>query len=158
VEKEDVMIRRSNAADCGDIYEMICDMEKETLDRNVFDLIYLEQLNNENMLCLVSEDGGGVRAFINLRFEMQLHHCERICEIMEFVVKDGYRDRGLGAAVLEAAFRAARENGCAQIEVACNQLREDAHRFYIREGMNNFHYKFSKRLSGRDSGENRLGR
>lgn len=36
--------------------------------------------------------------------------------------------------------------------------RKDTHRFYSREGMHNFHYKFSKRLIGEDSDRNVLGR
>ena len=52
----------------------------------------------------------------------------------------------------------AKENGCIQIEVACNQLRIDTHRFYDREDMNNFHYKFSKPLEGETYVDNKLGR
>ena len=39
----------------------------------------------------------------------------------------------------------------------CNQLRKDTHRFYQREGMNNYHFKFSKGLGGKTVGENVLG-
>ena len=52
----------------------------------------------------------------------------------------------------------AKEAGCVQIEVARNQLRKNTHRFYLREGMQNFHYKFSKSLTGEDTTENVLGR
>ncbi len=52
----------------------------------------------------------------------------------------------------------ASDNGCSQIELACNQLRKDTHRFYLREGMHNFHFKFSKRLADDDLRENALGR
>ena len=42
--------------------------------------------------------------------------------------------------------------------VVAAQLREGAHRFYLREDMHNFHYKFSKRLYGENASENILGR
>ena len=56
------------------------------------------------------------------------------------------------------AYYVALENGCVQIELACNRLRTNAHRFYEREGMKNFHCKFPKPLVGGNAGENRLGR
>ena len=52
------------------------------------------------------------------------------------------------------ACQIAKDFGCMQIEVACNQLRKDTHRFYLREGMHNFHFKFSKSLNGNDTEEN----
>lgn len=51
-----------------------------------------------------------------------------------------------------------KDAGCIQIEVACNQLRKDTHRFYLREGMHNFHYKFSLNLTGNDTAENAIGK
>ena len=99
-----------------------------------------------------------IRSSWNESFEEQLHHCEIIAEIMEFVVAADCRDIGVGKEVLEEACRVAQEYGCSQIEVACNQLRKDTHRFYEREGMHNFHYKFSGRLIGEDSNDNVLGR
>ena len=91
-------------------------------------------------------------------FEEQLHHTEYIAEIMEFAVDAAFRGQGIGKAMLEEACKIAREQGCSQIEVACNQLRVDTHRFYLREGMHNFHYKFSKSLAGNDTDVNAIGR
>ena len=95
---------------------------------------------------------------LNLRFEEQLHHCEKIAEVMEFVVHQDYRNRNVGQKMFAEAKRIALEHGCSQIELATNQLRKDAHRFYYREGMHNFHYKLSQRLVGEDSDDNVLGR
>ena len=86
------------------------------------------------------------------------HHAGRIAEIMEFVVKAGYRDKGYGKDLFSYACQRAEARGCIQIEVACNQLRKDTHRFYLREGMKNYHFKFSKGLAGLDYSENVLGR
>lgn len=102
-----------------------------------------------------------IRGMLNLRFEYQLHHAACIAEIMELVVAAQCRNKGIGKLMLNEACRIAKENGCIQIEVACNQLRKDTHRFYAREGMKNYHYKFSKPLVGDPDalGEgNRLGR
>ena len=152
------MFRKSEEKDCKAIYDLICDMENKQLPYDVFEKMYQNQLKRKDMYCIIREDGGIVTAMLNLRFEEQLHHCEKIAEIMEFVVNAENRNAGVGKEALEEACRVAEAYGCSQIEVACNQLRKDTHRFYEREGMHNFHYKFSKRLTGEDSGDNILGR
>ncbi len=45
-----------------------------------------------------------------------------------------------------------------RFERQLHQLRKDTHRFYLREGMHNFHYKFSLNLTGNDSAENAIGK
>ena len=152
------MIRKAELNDCEAVYRLICDMESRTLPYERFSEIFRNQLGREDFCCLVEEEDGRVITALNLRFEEQLHHAERIAEIMEFSVDPGYRNRGIGKQMLDAACSAAKDRGCTQIEVACNQLRTDTHRFYLREGMHNFHYKFSKSLTGTDTTENAIGR
>lgn len=150
--------RKATLADGGDIYRLICDMEDTMLPRERFDEIYEKQLRNDSFYCLLGEENGKTVAMLNLRFEEQLHHADRVAEIMEFVVDREYRNGGVGKGMLAQACKIARAQGCVQIEVACNQLRKDTHRFYQREGMQNFHFKFSKPLNGPAGSENRLGR
>ena len=152
------MYRKATAEDCGRVYALICDMEQKALPYDRFRAIFERQLQSESYCCLVLEENGAVVGELNLRFEEQLHHAERIAEVMEFAMDAAYRNRGLGAGLFAYACERAKEQGCVQIEVACNQLRTDTHRFYLREGMHNFHYKFSKSLTGEDTGENAIGK
>ena len=152
------MIRKAEWNDCEAVYRLICDMESSPLPFERFSEIFREQLGRECFRCLVEEQDGRVIAVLNLRFENQLHHAERIAEIIEFAVDPAYRNKGLGKQMLESACRIAKDCGCMQIEVACNRLRTDTHRFYLSAGMHNFHYKFSKSLTGADSAENAIGR
>ena len=152
------MDRKAEPRDCGAIYDLICDMEHRALPFEPFREIFLAQLQSEAFYCFVREEEGSVRGVLNLRFERQLHHAERIAEIMEFAVAPACRRRGVGREMLAEACRIASGRGCTQIEVACNRLRKDTHRFYLREGMHDFHFKFSRSLTGNDSGENALGR
>lgn len=152
------MFRKATLNDCEKIYELICDMEGHRLLYERFFAIYKEQLNNKHYYCLICEIDNNVVGILNLRFEEQLHHSESIAEIMEFVVDLVYRNQEIGKQMLEKACQIATENGCTQIEVACNQLRVNTHRFYLREGMHNFHFKFSKSLIGDDTAENAVGR
>ena len=152
------MYRTADTGDCQRVYELICNMEQKTLPYERFQAIFETQLQREDYRCLVLEEDGAVLGALNLRFEEQLHHAERIAEIMEFAVDAACRNRGLGAELFAHACETAKEQGCVQIEVACNRLRTNTHRFYLREGMHNFHYKFSKPLIGEDTAENALGK
>ena len=150
--------RKSTLADCKAIYSLICDMEKKELPYDRFENIYHYQISDCHYYCLVFEQDGMVIGTLNMRFEEQLHHTERIAEILEFAINTTCRNMGIGKEMLAQSYRIAADNGCSQIEVACNQLRKDTHRFYVREGMHNFHFKFSKRLANDDIQENSLGR
>ena len=104
--------------------------------------------------------GNGAVAFINLRYEEQLHHAARIAEVLELVVDPAQRSRGIGGRLFDYACGQARAHGCQQIELTTNQLRHDAHRFYARKGMLNTHYKFTLPLNakaGAGPRENRIG-
>jgi PhnO protein len=155
---DSLAFREAAVDDCRAVYDMICDMEAKALPYAAFEAIYLELSENSSHDFILGCLDGTVVAVIHLRYENQLHHAGRIAEIMEFVVRDGYRNKGIGKVLLAYAGQLAADRGCLQIEVACNQLRKDTHRFYLREGMKNYHYKFSMRLSGPDIGENVLGR
>ena len=147
-----ISFRKGKPHDWQIVYDLICDMESTALPREPFQAVYEDQLQDPHFHCLLAEREGKILGVLNLRFEKQLHHAAAVAEIMEF-------GRGLGDAMFHEACRLAREAGCVQIEVACNQLRTRTHRFYLaREGMHNFHYKFSMPLIGSDSAENRLGR
>lgn len=152
------MYRKAARKDCEAVYGLICEMECKQLPFDRFAAIYEEQINNEYYYCLVREQDEQVLGILNLRFEEQLHHAERIAEIMEFAIDPAYRNQGIGREMLARACQIAKDFDCTQIEVACNQLRTDTHRFYLREGMHNFHFKFSRSLTGNDTAENELGR
>lgn len=153
-----MLYRKSTSDDCKAVYSLICDMESKELPYGRFEAIYLDELKDHHYHCLVCEQDKVVISALNLRFEEQLHHAERIAEILEFAVASACKNKGIGKEMLAQGCQIAKNNGCAQIEVACNQLRKDTHRFYAREGMRNFHFKFSKRLVGADAQENMLGR
>lgn len=152
------MYRKANIEDCSEVYALICELEGKELPYKEFAKIFSEQVKDEHYYCLVYEYEDKVIAVLNLRFEGQLHHASKIAEIMEFEVSEKYRSGGIGKQMVTAAFEIARDLGCSQIEVATNNLRKGAHRFYSRAGMHNFHYKFSMPLIGEDFEENAIGR
>lgn len=152
------MYRKATLHDCESVYDLICEMECKQLPFDRFSAIYRDQIRSGHYYCLICECDNQIVGVLNLRFEEQLHHSECIAEIMEFAVDSAYRSRGIGKGMFATACQLAKEFGCTQIEVACNQLRTDTHRFYLREGMHNFHFKFSKALVGDDTVENTIGK
>lgn len=150
--------REGTIDDCKGIYDLICELEGKQLPIERFSDIYKAQCNDGRYYCLVCVCDERVIGVLNLRFEEQLHHADRIAEVLEFSIHASFRSQGIGKEMFANACRIAEDFGCSQIELATNQLRTDAHRFYSREGMNNFHYKFSKSLVDASICENAIGR
>lgn len=151
------MIREASFKDCQKIYDLICDMENKEFQYDIFSSIFQKQMNSLNHFSFVYENDHQVISVINLRVEEQLHHCGKVAEVMEFAVDKNDRKQGIGKMMLEYACQRMKEIGCVQIELATNQLRKDAHRFYAREGMKNYHYKFSKSLIDETPENNVIG-
>ncbi len=153
-----IVFGEASVSDCRAVWELICDMEQKELPYDAFSAIFERQRANEQFWCLLAKEGDRVVGALNMRFEEQLHHAGPMAEMMEFAIAEDWRCRGLGHEMFVEACRAAKERGCPQLELACNKLRTDTHRFYRREGMQDHHYKFSLDLTGKGGGENRLGR
>jgi len=58
----------------------------------------------------------------------------RWARIVALVVDEGYRGKGIGRRLVEAAEARARELGCLRMEVTSSRRRDDAHRLYRRHG------------------------
>ena len=71
-------------------------MENKKLPYDKFCAIYQNQLCDSKYYCLVCEYDGDVIGVLNLRIEEQLHHAERVAEIMEFIVDAKYRKHSIG--------------------------------------------------------------
>lgn len=57
------------------------------------------------------------------------------CELDTLYVLEGYRNRGFGMALLEAARGWAKEHGCASLQLMTLGENTEAQRFYERAGM-----------------------
>ncbi len=150
------MVRNAQIGDLESVYALMCELENRTLEREAFERIYKEQLLKPNHVLLVYEEGA-VLGVLHLRMEEQLHHAGKIAEIMELSVQEGCRSKGIGKQLFDCAAKLAKAFDCLQLEVASNQLRDRAHRFYERQGMKNFHYKLSLKLDGSAAEENVIG-
>lgn len=141
-----MLIRQTNLIDIRSVYDLICDLEATKLDYKQFERVFNSQLADEKFVCIVAEDNGRIIGCLNLRIEEQLHHVGKIAEIMELVVTDSSRSQGIGKKLWTKAMEISRSNDCLQLEVASNQQRRWAHKFYENQGMSKTHYKLTLQL------------
>lgn len=87
-------------------------------------------------------DGGEVRAVAGYRY-MNMLYCGRLLYLDDFVTDERVRSRGYGARLLGWLKDEARREGCAELQLISHVRREQAHRFYFREGlgMECFHFR-----------------
>lgn len=82
---------------------------------------------------LVAEENGAVLGWIHV-CGVQFFQSPPFAEVGGLVVDEASRGRGAGKLLLEAGARWAAEHGYGKLRVRSNVVREDAHRFYEREG------------------------
>ena len=85
-------------------------------------------------LAALRDEAGVVRAVAGFRcFEML--YAGRIVYVDDLVTDERERSKGRGRALLDWLKAEARALGCAQLHLDSGVQREQAHRFYFREGM-----------------------
>jgi PhnO protein len=75
-----------------------------------------------------------------------LHHAALIGEIQEMIVAEKFRSTGVGKLLIAELITMAKSEGIHQLEVTSNKKRENAHRFYLREGFAQSHFKFTRTI------------
>jgi GNAT superfamily N-acetyltransferase len=143
LEEGPVVLRRAVAADLPAIVELIAaDQIGATRDgvRTAADLAAYERAfsaidRDPAHVLLVAESGPDVVGTMQLSFLPGLARRGALRAQIEAVrVRDDYRGRGLGAAMFGWAIEAARQQGCALVQLTSDKARTGAHRFYERLG------------------------
>ena len=88
--------------------------------------------NKKNHLILAYEDSTEILGVLHLIFYWDILLGARNCHLNFLLVKEGYRDRGIGSALLNEAIRNARKKGAAEMHV--DTKFEDAVKFYRKIG------------------------
>ena len=84
-------------------------------------------------LAALLDEAGEVRAVAGYHLDRMLY-CDRLLLLNDFVTDERLRSRGYGRQLLTWLKDEARAHGCTQLQLISNVRREDAHRFYYREG------------------------
>jgi GNAT superfamily N-acetyltransferase len=90
-------------------------------------------------------DEGEVRAVAGYRY-MNMLYCGRILYLDDLVADERVRSRGYGKALLDWLKDEGRREGCAELQLISRTVREQAHRFYFREGFGIECFHFRARL------------
>lgn len=79
-------------------------------------------------------DEGEVRAVAGYRY-MNMLYCGRLLYVDDLVTDERVRSRGYGARLLGWLKDEGRRQGCIELQLISRVIREQAHRFYFREGL-----------------------
>ncbi|MGX5852035.1 GNAT family N-acetyltransferase [Dyadobacter jiangsuensis] len=136
-----ITIRRASAADREILYHMICSLENTILDRPGFDAAFHRNVANPNISYFLAELDGKPIGIVSCHIQPLLHHAALVSEIQEMYVEPEYRSQQVGKALMERVTAFAKGEGAIQMEVTSRATREQAHRFYQREGFEKSHVK-----------------
>lgn len=140
-------IRNALPTDFDTVYDFITALENEQFDPVQLRSIFLENLQNNNIIYLVVVQNLHVVGFLSCHIQNLLHHNGLIGEIQEMFTSENDRNIGVGKLLLNALKIQAQEKGVIQLEVTSNIKREKAHHFYEKNGFKNTHKKFVLELT-----------
>jgi GNAT superfamily N-acetyltransferase len=131
-------IRKAASSDWAGVAAILAELGRpdargtpqEDRHRAIFDS-YLER---DDVDAFVAQDNGDILGFVNVEYRSRLNFEPPQGWIAELVVKEGRRGGGIGKQLLAQAEAAARARGCWSIALESATWRNDAHRFYEREG------------------------
>jgi Acetyltransferase, GNAT family len=140
------VLRPATADDAQIVYALICELKQAEFDREAFRAGFLANLQDRNMHYQLAGLNGEIVGMIGLHLQFHLHHARWIGEIQELVVMPQARGLKVGSQLLAWAEDAARQAGAELTELSTSVKRVDAHRFYVREGYAQSHFRFTKLL------------
>lgn len=97
---------------------------------------------SDGLRLLVLSEQGTVRAVAAYRV-MNMLYCGSLIYIDDLVADERVRSRGYGAQLIARLKDEGRALGCSEVQLISRVTREQAHRFYFREGfgMECFHFR-----------------
>lgn len=138
------MIRVAQLEDAKEVFHLVQQLESDTFTLEEFMGAYLHNLQYHEVY--VYEVDHQVVGLASLVIYYPLHHGGKMAEIGELIDDKKMRGQGIGKKLLNKLILLAMKEKCKGIELASNQKRVDAHRFYQREGFINTHYKLTMKL------------
>lgn len=96
---------------------------------------YLDDISSDpdHGIFVAESEKGEVIGYIHV-FKTKRPFLESFAELGGLVVKEGFRGRGVGKNLLMRSEVWAQENGCPEMRIRSNVVRERAHPFYLDQG------------------------
>lgn len=140
------MIEKASVKDLNIVYQLICELEQEQLNKDRFKNIYQKAMDQNDIYYYVYRYQEKVVGFISLYIHHYLHHDHDTGEIVELVVLPEYRNLKIGQQLIQYVERKAVELGLEEIELSTSTYRKKAHHFYEVHGYHMNHYNYTKQL------------
>jgi len=137
----ELKIREVTLADESVIYKMICDLEDTVLDIRAFEAVFQKNFKAENINYFIADWDGKPVGMVSCHIQSLLHHTALVSEIQEMYVAPEYRSKQVGRELMNHVVFYAKSKGAIQMEVTSRATRENAHRFYQKEGFAKSHVK-----------------
>ncbi len=141
--KAKYIVRRIVKSDFEFIYNSLCELENEILEKTELERMFNENIDNPNHLYLIAESEFEKIGFITFHTQGLLHHCGIVGEIQEFYIISNYRNKGIGRQLMEKVMSYANQNKLKSIEVTTNRKRLDNIAIYENLGFSLTHNKFT---------------
>ena len=140
-----MIFREAKATDVGEIAALLADdglgKNREQPGSPIYTEAFARMQAQPGNVCLVGEDRGEIIACLQYTV---IHGLSRSgasrAQIEGVRVAASRRGEGLGEAILQAAIKRARADGCKLVQLTTDQRREDALRFYERLGFTASHW------------------
>jgi len=100
---------------------------------------------SDGYLLAALTDEGEVRAVAGYRY-MHMLYCGRLLYVDDLVADERARSRGYGSRLLDWLKGEARRHDCSELQLISRVVREQAHRFYFREGLGIECFQFRVKL------------
>ncbi|WP_183576635.1 GNAT family N-acetyltransferase [Mucilaginibacter sp. X5P1] len=126
-------IRNAKISDAEAIRNLLEQLDYPTPDGFVEEKLPL-LLDHPDQILLVYEKQGKAVGMISIHFVPQIALTGDFANISYLAVDENVRGERIGAKLEEYCTRLAAERKCDRIFVHCHIRREDAHRFYDRQG------------------------
>lgn len=131
--KQGVTIRPMQAQDAVAVGELVAQLGYERPLPEIRQWIQNLDAAAARQAAFVACMEAAVAGWIEVSIESRLQSAP-FALIGGLVVRDGLRSLGIGRLLCQAAEQWARQRGLGKIRVTSRSTREDAHRFYLRDG------------------------
>lgn len=139
----DITIRNAASNDLPGVYRLICELENEPFNYELFERIFEANLKRTDCFYYVATSGNNIVGFISFHIQYLLHHCGAVGEIQEFYVDQSFRGKGVGRLLMNEVKKAAVINKVTSLEVTSNKKRVENVAVYESLGFKLTHNKFT---------------
>jgi GNAT superfamily N-acetyltransferase len=116
------------------------------LERDRYVPLIRSLMASDGLRLLVLAEDGAVRGVATYRV-MNMLYCGKLLYVDDLVADERVRSRGHGARLVARLRKEGRALGCSEIQLISRVTREQAHRFYFREGFGIECFHFRARLT-----------